>query len=364
VQVLREKDADITFVEWIRWPTSLPPVEVRDGIRLRRFTDQVPKGSLLTRGLFLRALTKKVREAILEAQPDGIVIQDPELLLAGLGAARRLRVPLFYDSQEHFSGMVAQERPGEARLYDLLERANAGRIEHMFTVSEPIAARFRKLGARVSLVLNSRDAAEILPFLLPRNEAKERLGISPETFVLGFVGSITHESGLESCLAALRGLPPEVRMLVLGGPAAQLDRLREVAAKEGVAERVTFLPPVSAEEAVRIGSAFDVGLLALTGEGPNYAYRAPNKLFEYMALGVPTILSDYQEMRRIAVEDARFALPVPQGNAAAIRESALRLLRDEALRRELGANARRAFDTKYSGERQKDVLRATHPFWR
>src|SRR3989442_10678129 len=40
-------------------------------------------------------------------------------------------------------------------------------------------------------------------------------------------------------------------------------------------------------------------------------FRSPLKLFDYMGLGVPAIVSDFPEMRRIAVETCRFGVVIP-----------------------------------------------------
>jgi glycosyltransferase involved in cell wall biosynthesis len=364
VQVLQAKGARLDMVEWIRWATRLPAHEVKGGIRYRRLLRPVPEGGAWTRLLFLRGLTRQVREALVATRADGLVVQDGELLLAAARASRQLGAPLFYDSQEHWPGMVAAERPLEARLYALLERRLARRLAHVYTVSEPIAARFRDMGCAATVVYNSRDAADIRPHEVPRAEAKRRLALPEDSFVLGFVGSITAESGLAPCLEALRMLPRDVRLVVVGGPREQLQWLKAEASRLGVADRLAVHPPVAQDEAVRLACAFDVGLLALTGSGPNYAHRAPYKLFEYMALGLPIIVSDYPEMRRIAVQEAGFGLPVRPGVAGEVRDAALRLRDEESLRRELGQRARGAFDRIFSGERQKERLRASHAFWR
>ncbi|MCA1813006.1 MAG: glycosyltransferase [Halobacteriales archaeon] len=364
VDVLRAKRARVHMVEWLRWPTDLSAQEARDGVTLERLMRPVPPGGALARVQFLRDLTRDVAWALEQAKPEGIVVQDGELLTAAAQAAGRLRVPLFYDSQEHWPGMVREEHPLEALAYDLLERRAARRITHVYTVSEPIAARFRRIGVPVSLVFNSRDTADILPHVVPREEAKRALGLPEDSFVLGFSGSITPDSGLEQAVEALRDLPPEARLVVIGGPQEELARIGGLAEQRGVRDRTLLLPGRSPAESVRVGCAFDVGLLALAGRGLNYAYRAPYKLFEYMGLGLPFIVSDYPEMRRVAVEDARCAMSVPPGDAPALADAARKLREAPGLREELAANARAAFASRYSGERQKETLRASHPFWR
>jgi glycosyltransferase involved in cell wall biosynthesis len=364
VQVLQRKQAEVHMVEWLRWQSGLHDEETKAGIHYHRLTREVPHGGVATRARFLMALTKDIRDRIVRTRPDGIVVQDEELLWASVQAKRKLGVPLFYDSQEHFVGMVAEERPREAKLYEVLERRASRHLDHVYTAVEGVAEHFRKLGCEATVVYNSRDLAETRPFELPLEEAKRLLGLPQDSFLLGFTGSINDDRGLKPCVEALAKLPSDVHMVVLGGPTAKLQELTDLAARLGVTKRFHPLAPVPPEEAVRVGCAFDAGLMTLVGEGPQFTYRLPYKFFDYMALGTPIIVSDYPDMRRLAGEEVRFGVVVPPGSAEAIAKAALQLRADPRERRAMSERARGAFESRYCGELQKERLRASHPFWR
>lgn len=72
---------------------------------------------------------------------------------------------------------------------------------------------------------------------------------------------------------------------------------------------------------------------------------------EAMASGLPVIVSDAPGMREIVgEEDASAGLIVPRGDPGALATALLRLLDDEALRRRMGANARRRVEARFSLE--------------
>jgi glycosyltransferase involved in cell wall biosynthesis len=365
VELLQDKGAEVHLVEWLRWQAGLPDEEQLKGLHFHRFTMEVPRGAL-ARARFLDRMNHRAADAIVALKPEGIVVANEEMLLACVRARKRLggTVPVFYDSGEHFTAMVAEQHPLEAVGYGALQRYASRHLEHVFPAVDAVAEHWRRLGAKATTIYNSRESREIHPFMLDRAEAKRRLGLPPDSLVLGFLGSIHPDQGLATVVDALPSLPPRVRMVVLGGPEEERRKLMERAKQHGVGDRFTTQAPLPHEESIRFISAYDVGLLALTGKGPNFEERLPYKLFDYMALGIPVIASDYAELRRFAAEKVGFALLAGRGQPASVAEQVRRLESDDALRREMGRKGREAFDRDYSGERQKERVRATHAFWR
>jgi len=75
----------------------------------------------------------------------------------------------------------------------------------------------------------------------------------------------------------------------------------------------------------------------------------PNKLFEYMAAGVPIVCPDLTFISSI-VEDAQCGIVVPANDNAAHRKAIQLLLESPSERFRLGENGRRAFLEKYNWE--------------
>lgn len=364
VEHLRRKGCEVSAVSWIRFPDSpiarLPAREQRQGVDVQRLVLAPPKEGLARRGLFFARLTREVAKAARGTGADAFIVHDPELLRAGLRASQGK--PVFYDAHEHFPGMVAQHNPTEARLIDLLERRCAPRLAHVYTVSEGIAARFRAMGAPTTVLYNSKPLAQVERWLAPREQARQAHGIGPRDFVVGFPGSLAGEEGLELLLDALALAPPNVKLVAHGGPAQEAERLRALAAKKGLGARAFFLPPLPQEELFRKFSGFDAGALLLPDKGPNFEFRAPNKLFDYLALGLPVLTTPLQEPKRI-VEETRCGLVVER-EAKAIAGALERLSKEPGQRDRMGKAGQQAFRERYCWERMEERLRASHPFWR
>lgn len=364
VEHLQPRGKRLRVVSWIRWATShlarLPEREERMGMEVRRLVLAPPKQGLLARGLFFRALNRRAEALARESPAEHVVVHDPELLPAAVRAARGK--PLFYDSHEHYPAMAAQNNALEARLMDWVERRAARRITHCFTVSEGIAARFRAMGVATTVTYNSKPLATVQPWMAPRDRARREQGLGDDDVVVGFLGSLAGEEGLDLLLEALRHAPPNVRLVAHGGPPAEAERWQAKADDLGLAGRAVVAPPVPTETLYRKFSAYDAGALLLPDKGLNWRYRAPNKLFDYMALGLPVLTTPLEEPRRM-VEQAGCGVVVER-EPKAVAEALARLAKDADARARMAEAGRRAFREAYCWERMQDRMRAAHPFWR
>jgi glycosyltransferase involved in cell wall biosynthesis len=85
----------------------------------------------------------------------------------------------------------------------------------------------------------------------------------------------------------------------------------------------------------------------------------PNKMFEYMAAGLPVVASDFPLWRKI-IKSAECGLLTDPLNPAAIAEALVWLLRHPARAAQMGRNGRRAVAENYNWERESGSLIATY----
>jgi glycosyltransferase involved in cell wall biosynthesis len=103
---------------------------------------------------------------------------------------------------------------------------------------------------------------------------------------------------------------------------------------------------VPSEDVVRYTAAGTVGVLATQPTCLNNVLALPNKIFQYMAAGIPTVAPDYPHLRELLErESAGVVVDVtqPAALAAAIRG----YLDDPERARRDGASARRAVRERY-----------------
>ena len=81
----------------------------------------------------------------------------------------------------------------------------------------------------------------------------------------------------------------------------------------------------------------------------------PNKVFDYMAAGRPTIVAIDGVIREV-VEKSRGGIFVPPGNDAALAEAVLTLSRDRALASRMGAAAKEYVTRHFHRQQQAEQL--------
>jgi glycosyltransferase involved in cell wall biosynthesis len=115
---------------------------------------------------------------------------------------------------------------------------------------------------------------------------------------------------------------------VIRGPAIEAfgAAYKQLAEECGCGQRLFWLPPVPSSDVVLEARAADIGIWTLLSNvGLNFKLALPNKVFEYLAAGVPILVADLPEARKI-VDRYQVGLPFdpedPKAIAAAINRLA------------------------------------------
>ena len=165
------------------------------------------------------------------------------------------------------------------RLFERLQAAAYRVFERVVAVSDPLAATLRERGVPDGKIVVLPNAWSRDVDCLPCGEARRELNLPRGETVLGWVGRVSEEKGLDVAVRALSRVEG-VHLAVIGdGPrTAAVKRLgREL----GVAERVHWCGRVP--DAARLFSVFDLYVLSSRTEG------TPMAVFEAMAAGVPVV---------------------------------------------------------------------------
>lgn len=199
-------------------------------------------------------------------------------------------------------------------------------------------------GARIAVIYNGIDLSAFAD--VKRDEAlKRKLGIPRSHKVVGMVANFRpmkhHHTLLQAASAILRQRD-DVHFLLIGidvMAGGHRDRAIALAQELDISERVHFVD--TCQNVVPYLAIMDVGVNCSEGEGMS------NAVMEYMAAGVPCVVSDSggnPDLVTADVHGAVFKLDDHDALATAI----LRLLDDEALRQRYIRNARHRVGTEMS----------------
>jgi L-malate glycosyltransferase len=174
----------------------------------------------------------------------------------------------------------------------------------------------------------------------PQPELAAQLGISPNQFVVGFVGRFVPEKGLLTLLKALVTLKDRSwKWILLGRGPLEVD-LSEQARELGVSDRLIWIESVPHAEVYRYINLMNALVLpsettyqfkTLTSVG--WKEQFGHVLIEAMACQVPVIGSDSGEIPNVIGEAG---LIFPEGNASELSDRLAKLMDDRTLAEELG----------------------------
>ena len=112
---------------------------------------------------------------------------------------------------------------------------------------------------------------------------------------------------------------PAIHLAFLGnGPLKPV--LADAARRLDCADRIHFVEPVEPQTVSLFLSTADVGLSLLPDNCLNHRFALPNKLFEYIAGGVPVVASNLPEMSRLISDHALGSCVEPSDTDALAKE--------------------------------------------
>jgi glycosyltransferase involved in cell wall biosynthesis len=320
---------------------------------------RLPRGDgpagLLSFPFFANPLwVREVRDAARVFRPERILVRDLPLAPLAVWLGRRLQRRVFVDMAEpyplalrsnwQFDGLGGIDHlVRNVRLADAVERWVVRRAPHVFVVAEEAAERLRRLGLpveRLTLVRNTPDLARLDPrAAAPPPWLPELAG---RRIVL-FTGILVGDRGLDVAIEALARLLQQrgpVAALVVAGDGRARPDLEAAARRAGIEASVRFLGWTPHEALPGLCTAADVGILPFH-DCPHIQTTLANKLFDYMAAGLPVLASDVRPMARVLRETGAGAT-FRAGDAADLAAALGRLLEDASARRRMAESGREA----------------------
>lgn len=363
VRTLLKARREVCVLSWIKdTATALPEREDRDGVEVHRVKLAPPTG-FLGRAFGYRRVSRQFALEIERLQPEAIVCHDLEMLWASAMAAKRLRVPLLYNTHEDWPAMVSERSRLEGFAFSLLERRLVRHVDHVYVVGEEFAGRYRAWGKPVTVQYGSKALGE-MPRLTAgeRAAARAELNFAPEDIVVGIAGSLGRDEALPTVLEAMTRLPDGIKLFIVGGVPEKVEGARNLADRAGLASRLTWTGPLPVDAYLRRVALLDIGLALFHPTSANQRFGLPLKLFDYMGMGIPGVFSDFPAIRRV-VEGCGSGILVPPGESGPLERAISDLAGDRAKRERLGAAARRCFESTYCWEQQEGALRASSPIF-
>jgi glycosyltransferase involved in cell wall biosynthesis len=274
-----------------------------------------------------------------------VVSNDLDTLPACFLVAGIKGLPLVYDSHEYFTEVPELVgRPMVRRIWIWMEKRLLPRIRFASTVSRSVAEAYREqYGIRMRVIRN-----------LPYGGGKEArrpdvLECGPKRIIV-YQGALNMGRGLETMINSMQYL--DDFLLHIFGDGDIRQKLVRLTRDMKLEDRVEFMGRKPFRELMGFTRQASLGISLEEDRGLNYRYALPNKLFDYIQAGVPVLVSNLPEMRKIVEEYGVGQVvrdPKPERLAEQIRE----MMGSDELRMTWKKNLRKAA-TELCWEREEE----------
>lgn len=258
-------------------------------------------------------------------------------------AARLAGVPAVIHSEHGRDLQTMGRQPWRRRVF---RRACYRWADRVFAVSQELADFYSaQLGIpveRLEVVPNGVNTAEFRPCPEWRIEFRRRLGVGPETLVVGAVSRLDpvkdHLTLLRAAeLAVASGV--DLCLVIVGDGICRPALQRELAARPGLAGRARFIGEVN--NVAEWLNSFDVFALPSLSEGMS------NTLLEAMAVGVPPLATRVGGNSEV-IEDGFSGVQFNPGDYQSLATCLQKMASAPEWRLQLGENSRRRVAARFS----------------
>jgi glycosyltransferase involved in cell wall biosynthesis len=331
--------------------THMPPVDVdRKGVL----------GYLRRARIFM--LIRSHRRRALEVAPAADVYHGMAYMgiPVALTLGKKHGGKIVYDARDIYmvAANLAKMRGPIKTVLARLERGWARAAACVFTVNAPYADELAKRFDVPTPVIVMNCSYRFTPPAQRPRLFHDRLGLDPGARVVLYQGGFMEGRGVEQLIEAVRRVPGAVLVAMgYGGLEAAYRKAAERPENQG---KLLVLPAVPPAELLDWVASADVVGVLFQHDTLNHYLSTPNKFFEAMSAGVPSVCSDHPGMGPIA-RATGCAIAVPPDDVAAIAEAIRSIVEAPAGERDaMRARALRAAHETYNWESQVEALLAEY----
>ena len=238
-----------------------------------------------------------------------------------------------------------------AQLFAYLERLTCRLADKIITVTnglKQIIVEVHKIdAAKIQVISNGVNTDRFKPA-----EKKE-----DNIIYLGFIGNLVPWSGLEYLINSLPQIItqyPQVKCLIVGEGTIR-KQLEKLAASLAILEAVIFVGSVRPEQVPGYINRCHICYLPAIRQRNVRIGISPLKLYEYLACGIPVIVTDISGMEVVTAQGV--GLVVESENSSALTKATLELLGNPESRAEMSRKARHLVEREFSWEKiSREIL--------
>jgi glycosyltransferase involved in cell wall biosynthesis len=269
----------------------------------------------------------------------------PDFLIFAALPGRWMGAKLILDMHEitpefYMSKYGIAENSWLVRLLRFQERISFDCADHVITINEPIQSLLVSRGlplSKTTVVVNAADEARF-----SSSSRAAAFDDDSDAFVMIYHGTLTRIYGLDIAIEAF-GIAhkemPGAELWILGSGPEQ-GALASLAQERGLNSKVKLVGQVPSADIPAWLNKCKVGILPIRHD-VFLDFAFPNKLPEFIIMGMPVLMSRLRTIRHYFSEEALSYFE--PNNPADLAKQMVRLYRESGLRAQLAARARQEY---------------------
>jgi len=318
-------------VDWVgRLAARCEAVSVVAGITPDEYVEVLPNGvQSIGVGLSTDFDSSRFQKAIAATSPTHLVLTTPNrLVLKWAHGAALPTLPLLADSFETDGIVKWWRNRGLSRLL------NDPDIRWVGNHGIAACLSLKQIGVR---------AERIVPWDWPHDlsslKSQPKSGLLAKgPLKIAYVGGVVESKGVGDLIAALANLGEEYSLTLEIAGDGDVELMRDLAARRGVADRISFLGRISNAEAQSLMRRSDIVAVPSRHEYPE---GLPLTIYEALRSETPIVASDHPMFAQ-ALTDQVSAAVFPAGDVDALAQAVRTLIENPRLYESLSLNAHQA----------------------
>ncbi len=247
---------------------------------------------------YLKFLTILFKE--LQKTDSSIYIAEDIFTLPIVTFIAKLRgAKLYYNSREFYAFLAGlRNKPKIQAIIRMLENFFIKKVDKVFVTGDGDAEFLEKYyGINNTVVIRNLPLKQKASVPV---DFRKMLNISDSNTILLYQGVILEGRGFEPLLKAMKNIE-NCNLIVLGSGVFQ-KKYEIISDELGINNRIHFLGNIEQSKLINYTAGADIGVALIENISKSYYYALPNKLFEYIMAGLPVLISDLPQMKKIVTD--------------------------------------------------------------
>lgn len=292
----------------------------------------------------------KINKVVQEMEPSLVHFHDPELMFVGKKLSSKFKIPIVFDIHENIAVQILDKTYIPKVLRGLVSYSYK-KVEnyflkyfHLVIAEHSYEEVYARKGKSLTTVLNMPDLSHFEPYVNNNRAGND----------IFYIGGVSNERGLDITLEALKILKSRDTDFFMHyiGPISE-EKIEELPLGE-IAKDIKFYGRMDSKEGFEISKKCVVGLSVLKPI-KNYVGSYSTKIFEYMAIGLPVITSNFPLYQNV-VERYNCGYCVAPYSSQELADRIEELISNSELTNQMGANGQLAVKDKFSWSSEEEKL--------